>query len=126
MRVISSLALLGLLLGWMIGRLTMPEEIHLLAIEVQPSGLSLWFDYRPEVFSEVLEGTYAVQFKATGAPAQGQLSVGSMLINWRLRLHKRTLVLGFVAVRPLLAQWRESAEGERWRVDIQLASAVSE
>ena len=78
-----SLAIVGLMVGLMIGRLTNPEPARLDNIEVHRDQLVLWFNDEPKVHAEVVEGTVAMLFDATGAPASGRLLVDGKPVTWR-------------------------------------------
>ena len=115
-----SLALLGLLLGLMIGRLTEPEPVHLQRIEVLQGGLALWFDHEPKVRVEELEGAYALVLGAIGPAARGQLTVDSAPVSWRVQRATEGVMLRFVAARPLHGEWKGAAADGHWRLEISL------
>lgn len=119
-RVLGSLALFGLLIGLMIGRLTNPEPARLDNIEVHRDQLVLWFNDEPKVHAEVVEGTVAILFDATGAPASGRLLVDGKPVTWRIQRSDEGLLLTAVAARPLQMQWRAVQVGERWQTTIEL------
>lgn len=119
-RVLGSLALFGLLIGLMIGRLTDPEPARLDNIEVHRDQLVLWFNDEPKVHSEVVEGSVAMLFDATGAPASGRLLVDGKPVSWRIQRSDEGLLLTVVAARPLQMQWRAVQLDGRWQTTIEL------
>lgn len=114
------------MLGLMIGRLTAPDEIRLLAINPQDkNGLQLQFDHEPWVQETYHEGTFSLLIYAKGEPQQGQLRQGDSLINWRLRplghpVLDPQLVLGFVSTRPLKGQWSGQDTEQGWQLSLQI------
>lgn len=119
-RVLGSLALFGLLIGLMIGRLTNPDPVRLDNIEVHRDQLVLWFNDEPKVHAEVVEGTVAILFDATGAPASGRLLVDGKPVTWRIQRSEEGLLLTAVAARPLQMQWRAVQVDGRWQTTIEL------
>jgi hypothetical protein len=119
-RVLGSLVILGLLIGLMIGRLANPGPARLDNIEVHRDALVLWFNDEPQVHDEVVEGTVAILFDATGAPASGQLLVSGKPVSWRIRRSDEGLLLTAVAARPLQVQWSGEQLDGRWRTTIEL------
>ena len=119
-RVLGSLALFGLLIGLMIGRLTDPEPARLDNIEVHRDQLVLWFNDEPKVHSEVVEGSVAMLFDATGAPASGRLLVDGKPVSWRIERSDEGLLLTVAAARPLQMQWRAVQLDGRWQTTIEL------
>lgn len=119
-RVLGSLVILGLLIGLMIGRLANPGPARLDNIEVHRDALVLWFNDEPQVHDEVVEGTVAILFDATGAPASGRLLVSGKPVSWRIRRSEQGLLLTAVAARPLQVQWSGEQLDGRWRTTIEL------
>ncbi|GLZ89543.1 hypothetical protein Pres01_55940 [Metapseudomonas resinovorans] len=119
-RFLFSLALLGLLAGMMLGRLTAPEPVHLEQIEVRQDGLALWFDHEPEVRVEALEGAYALVLGAEGQSAKGQLTLGTAPVSWKVLRSTQGVMVRFVAARPLHGEWHGAAEDGRWRLEVSL------
>ena len=119
-RFLFSLALLGLLLGLMIGRLMEPEPVHLQRIEVRQGGLALWFDHEPKVRVEELEGAYALVLGAFGPAARGQLTLDSAPVSWRVQRATEGVMLRFVAARPLQGEWQGAEVDGHWRLEISL------
>lgn len=119
-RVLGSLVILGLLIGLMIGRLANPGPARLDNIEVHRDALVLWFNDEPQMHDEVVEGTVAILFDATGAPASGRLLVSGKPVSWRIRRSEQGLLLTAVAARPLQVQWSGEQLDGRWRTTIEL------
>jgi hypothetical protein len=119
-RVLGSLVILGLLIGLMIGRLANPGPARLDNIEVHRDALVLWFNDEPQVHDEVVEGTVAILFDATGAPASGRLLVSGKPVSWRIRRSDEGLLLTAVAARSLQVQWSGEQLDGRWRTTIEL------
>lgn len=121
MRVIGSLAILGFLVGLMIGRLFHPDAMHLKAVEAQDDRLLLWFNVEPQVQVSDAHGTFALRFEGLGRERQGQLQIAGRAANWRVVREGRELEVRVVAARPLRAAMdAEKVEG-RWRLTVRLA-----
>ncbi|AOE65759.1 hypothetical protein A7317_01755 [Pseudomonas fluorescens] len=119
-RVLGSLAIVGLMVGLMIGRLTTPDPVELLQVEPAADGVLVWFNREPKLHGEQVDGTVALLFDAQGKAAGGQLKVNGKDVNWRIRKTDAGLLLNLVAARPLRGEWSgEKAEG-RWRLEIHL------
>lgn len=114
-RVLGSLVILGLLIGLMIGRLANPGPARLDNIEVHRDALVLWFNDEPQMHDEVVEGTVAILFDATGAPASGRLLVSGKPVSWRIRRSEQGLLLTVVAARALRADSTVVQQNGRWR-----------
>ncbi|MFC5694187.1 hypothetical protein ACFPU0_01275 [Pseudomonas sp. GCM10022186] len=121
-RFLFSLALFGLLVGLMIGRLTAPEPVHLERIEVHQDGLALWFDHEPQVRTEALEGAYALVLGADGQTARGQLTLGTAPVSWKVLRSNEGVMVRFVAARPLRGEWHAAEVDGRWRLDVSLSA----
>ncbi|MBM7061087.1 hypothetical protein JQX08_10255 [Pseudomonas sp. UL073] len=121
-RFFATLALLGVLLGLMIGRLANPEPARLERIEVAADRLLLWFDHEPEALrGDFVQGALVLGVTAQGAPARGQLQVAGKVANWRLvRSGEESLRLELVSARPLRGEWHGVAAEGRWRLEIRL------
>ncbi|VVN07404.1 hypothetical protein PS684_04250 [Pseudomonas fluorescens] len=119
-RVIGSLAIVGLMIGLMIGRLTTPDPTVLQQVEVSESGLVLWFNNEPKLHGEIIDGTLALLFQAEGRPQKGQLRLNGKDVNWRTRASDGGLLLTVLAARPLQGDWAGSKVDERWRLEIRL------
>ena len=120
LRVFGSLAIVGLMVGLMIGRLTTPEPTVLEQVEVQPDGLVVWFSQEPKVHGEHIDGTVALLFDAQGAAQNGRLKVNDKDVNWRVRAADAGLLLNLVAARPLRGEWAGSKVDGRWKLQIHL------
>lgn len=118
--MILSLAIVGLMVGLMIGRLTTPEERVLEQVMVVQDGLDLWFNEEPKLHGENVEGTVAVVFEAQGKAQRGQLTMQGKPVGWRLQKSEEGLVLSVVAARPLHGEWTVAEDEGRWRVQVRL------
>lgn len=119
-RVLGSLAIVGLMVGLMIGRLTTPDPIELQQVQPSADGLVVWFNHEPKLHGEHIDGTVALLFDARGNAQAGQLKVNDKDVNWRVRKTDGGLLLNLVAARPLRGEWKgEEADG-RWRLEIHL------
>lgn len=119
-KVFGSLAIVGMMVGLMIGRLTQPDPVELQQVEVAADGLVLWFNHEPKVHGEHIDGAVALLFDAQGRVQNGQLQVNQKNVNWRVRLADRGLLLNLVAARPLRGDWAGSEVEGRWRLAIHL------
>lgn len=119
-RVMLSLAIVGLMVGLMIGRLTTPEERELQQVEVVQDGLELWFNEEPQLHGENVEGTVALLFQAQGQARQGQLNLQGKPVSWRVQRTKEGLLLTVVAARPLHGEWAGAEDAGRWRLQVKL------
>jgi hypothetical protein len=116
----ASLAIFGLMVGLMIGRLTTPEPSVLQQVEVLDDGLALWFNNAPPLHGEIVDGSVALLFEAAGQAQKGQLKLNGKDVNWRTRLSDGGLLLTLVAARPLQGDWAGQAVDDRWRLEIHL------
>jgi len=119
-RMILSLAIVGVMVGLMIGRLTAPDERELQQVQVIQDGLDLWFNEEPKLHGENVEGTVALLFQAQGKAQQGQLSLQGKPVSWRVQHSKEGLLLTVVAARPLRGEWAGAEDAGRWRVQVKL------
>ncbi len=119
-RVMGSLAIVGLMVGLMIGRLTTPDPIELQQIETAADGVVVWFNSEPKLHGEHIDGTVALLFDAQGKAASGQLKVNDKDVNWRVRKTDAGLLLNLVAARPLRGEWKGEEVDDRWRLEIHL------
>ena len=120
LRVMGSLAIVGMMIGLMIGRLTTPDPSQLQQVEVTGDGLVVWFNNEPKVHGEIVDGSVALLFGAEGQAQKGQLKLGGKDVNWRVRLSDGGLLLTLVAARPLQGEWAGSEVDDRWRLEIHL------
>ncbi|MDI2593265.1 hypothetical protein POF45_17815 [Pseudomonas sp. 681] len=119
-RVMGSLAIVGLMVGLMIGRLTTPDPSVLQQVEVTRDGLVVWFNNEPKTHGEIIDGSVALLFEAEGKAQKGQLKLNDKGVNWRVRLSDGGLLLSLVAARPLQGEWAGSKVDGRWRLAIHL------
>jgi len=120
-RVIGSLAIVGLMIGLMIGRLTTPDPSVLEQVEVTDGGLVVWFNNEPKLHGEIIDGTVALLFQAEGRPQKGQLRLNGKDVNWRMRKSDGGLLLTVLAARPLRGDWVGNEVDDRWRLEIRLS-----
>lgn len=119
-RVIGSLAIVGMMIGLMIGRLTTPDPTVLQQVEVTNGGLLVWFNNEPKLHGEIIDGTVALLFQAEGRAQKGQLKLNGKDVNWRTRASDGGLLLTVLAARPLQGDWVGSEVDDRWRLEIHL------
>ncbi|MEX5684359.1 MULTISPECIES: hypothetical protein [Pseudomonas] len=119
-RVMASLAIVGVMVGLMIGRLTTPDPSELQQVEVTGDGLVVWFNNEPRSHGEFVDGSLALLFEAAGKARQGQLKLNDKRVNWRVRSSDGGLLLTVVAARPLQGEWAGSEVDDRWRLEIHL------
>ena len=119
-RVMGSLAIVGVMVGLMIGRLTTADPSTLQQVDVTSDGLVLWFNNEPKVHGEIVDGSVALLFSAEGKAQNGQLKLNDKGVNWRVRLSDGGLLLTVVAARPLQGEWAGSEVDDRWRLEIHL------
>src|SRR5690606_36537641 len=79
--ILLGLAVSGLLVGLMLGRLMAPGDVQLLAVQAT-NGLELYFDREPAVQAQHVEGAYALLIQAQGAAEQGTLSLAGGDVKW--------------------------------------------
>lgn len=114
------MAIVGLMVGLMIGRLTTPDPVELQQVEPAADALVVWFNSEPKLHGEHIDGTVALLFDALGKAQGGQLKVNDKDVNWRLRKTDGGLLLNLVAARPLRGEWSGAKVEGRWRVEIHL------
>lgn len=119
-RVIGSLAIVGVMIGLMIGRLTTPDPTVLQQVEVTDGGLVVWFNNEPKLHGEIIDGTVALLFQAEGRAQKGQLKLNGKDVNWRTRASDGGLLLTVLAARPLQGDWVGNEVDDRWRLEIHL------
>ena len=119
-RVMFSLAIFGMLVGLMIGRLTAPEPRELEQVEVIEGGLNLWFNEEPKLHGEEVEGAVALLFEADGRPQRGQLQLEGKPVSWRVQKTDKGLLVNLVAARPLHGDWAGAEQDGRWRLQVLL------
>ena len=116
----ASLAIIGVMVGLMIGRLTTPDPTVLQQVEVIDGGLAVWFNNEPKLHGEIVDGSVALLFEVEGKAQKGQLKLNGKDVNWRTRLSDGGLLLTLVAARPLQGDWAGQAVDDRWRLEIHL------
>ncbi|SEH84099.1 hypothetical protein NLK61_11620 [Pseudomonas fuscovaginae UPB0736] len=123
LRVMGSLAIFGVMVGLMIGRLINPEPAQLQQVDAADDALVVWFTSEPKVHGEQVDGTVALLFdtegKAQGVQG-GRLKIAGKDANWRLRLTDKGVLLTVVAARPLQGDWAGAKVDGRWRLAINL------
>ncbi len=119
-RVIGSLAIVGVMIGLMIGRLTTPDPSVLQQVEVIDGGLVAWFNNEPKLHGEIIDGTVALLFQAEGPAQKGQFKLNGKDVNWRTRKSDGGLLLTVLAARPLQGEWTGREVENRWRLEIRL------
>ena len=119
-RVMGSLAIFGMMIGLMIGRLTNPEPSVLQRIEVSDGELVAWFNNEPKLHGEIIDGSVALLFDAEGRAQKGQFKLDGKDVNWRVRLSDKGLLLTLVAARPLRGEWTGSEVDDHWRLEVRL------
>ncbi|WP_054057999.1 DUF2283 domain-containing protein [Pseudomonas asplenii] len=120
LRVMGALAIFGVMVGLMIGRLTNPEPAQLQQVDAADDALVVWFSSEPKVHGEQVDGTVALLFDAEGKAQGGRLNVAGKDANWRLRLTDKGVLLTLVAARPLQGEWAGAKVDGRWRLSISL------
>ncbi|WP_413703722.1 hypothetical protein [Pseudomonas sp. Pseusp16] len=118
--VMGSLAIVGVMVGMMIGRLTTPDPSQLQQVEVTNDGLVVWFNNEPKTHGEMVDGSVALLFGAEGKAQKGQLKLDGKDVNWRVRLSDGGVLLTLVAARPLQGEWAGREVDDRWRLEIHL------
>ena len=119
-RVLGSLAIVGVMVGMMIGRLTAPTPVELQQVDVLAGGLVVWFSDEPKWHGELVDGTLGLLFDAKGKLQNGQLMLNGKNVNWRLRRTDGGLLLTLVAARPLQGDWAGAPQDGRWRLQVNL------
>ncbi|MGY2290906.1 hypothetical protein ACW9H6_13945 [Pseudomonas sp. SDO528_S397] len=119
-RVLGSLAIVGVMVGLMIGRLTTPDPVQLLQVEPAGDGALVWFSAEPKLHGEHIDGTVALLFDAQGKAQAGQLKLNDKDVNWRVRKTDAGVLFNLVAARPLRGEWSGAKVDGRWRLQIHL------
>lgn len=114
------MAIVGFMVGMMIGRLTTSEPARLEQIEVVEGGLVLWFDHETKVRADNLDGVVALLIEAHGQAAQGQTQWEGKPVRWRVEEGREGLSLNLLAARPLQGGWVARKENGRWRLEVSL------
>ncbi len=119
-RVLGSIALFGVMVGLMIGRLTAPDPVELQRIEVLPEGIAVWFNREPQLHGEMVEGAVALLFNAKGDAQRGELKVNGREVRWKIQKSDKGLLLNLLAARPLHGDWHGATQDGRWRLEVSL------
>lgn len=82
--------------------------------------MNLWFDQPPQVHGEIVDGTVAILFDASGPQLQGQLELNQRQAKWTLRHTDKGLLLNIIAARQLRAEWVGEEEDGHWRLHVSL------
>ena len=114
------MAIVGFMVGLMIGRLTTPEPIELQQIEALPGALVVWFSAEPKLHGELVDGTVGGLFDAKGGVQKGQIMLNGKTVNWRVRVTDGGLLLTLVAARALQGDWAGAPQDGRWRLQVNL------
>ena len=114
------MAIVGLMVGMMIGRLTQPDPIELQQVEVMPGALVVWFSAEPKLHGEWVDGTLGLLFDARAKPQHGQFQLNGKALNWRVRGTDGGLLLTVVAARALRGDWAGAPQDGRWRLQVNL------
>ncbi len=124
LRVFSALAIGGLMIGLMLGRLTgpTPGEPHLLAVRAQDGALLLRFDQSARVEAGQIEGALALRVRAAGAAAEGQMRLDGQPLRWRVESREGELWITLLSTRHLGGSWDSEEKDGDWvlRVHPQL------
>lgn len=124
LRVFSALAIGGLMIGLMLGRLTgpTPGEPHLLAVRAQDGVLLLRFDQSARVEAGQIEGALALRVRAAGAAAEGQMRLDGQPLRWRVESREGELWITLLSTRHLGGSWDSEEKDGDWvlRVHPQL------
>jgi len=119
-RFLGSIAISGVMVGLMIGRLTAPDPIELQRIEVLPEGVAVWFNREPQLHGEMVDGAVALLFNAKGDAQRGALKLNGHDVRWRVQKSDKGLLLNLLATRPLHGEWHGATQDGRWRLEVSL------
>jgi len=119
-RFLGSIAIFGVMVGLMVGRMTAPDPIELQQIEALPDGVAVWFNREPQLHGEMIDGAVALLFNAQGQAQQGALKLNGKDVRWRVRKSDKGLLLNLLAARPLRGEWHGATEDGRWRLQVSL------
>lgn len=108
------------MVGLMIGRLTAPDPLELLQIEVVSNGLVLWFNDEPKVHGEQVSGSLAMLFNVQGKAQQGEFKLNGKDVRWRVQHADGGLLLNLLAARPVHGDWHGAKVDGRWRLEVSL------
>jgi hypothetical protein len=119
-RFLGSIAIFGVMVGLMIGRLTAPDPLELQQIEALPDGVAVWFNREPQLHGEMVDGAVALLFNAQGQAQHGELKLNGKDVRWRVRKSDKGLLLNLLAARPLRGEWHGATVDGRWRLQVSL------
>jgi hypothetical protein len=119
-RFLGSIAIFGVMVGLMVGRVTAPDPIELQQIEALPDGVAVWFNREPQLHGEMIDGAVALLFNAQGHAQQGELKLNGKNVRWRVRKSDKGLLLNLLAARPLRGEWHGATLDGRWRLQVSL------
>ena len=119
-RFLGSIAIFGVMVGLMVGRVTAPDPIELQQIEALPDGVAGWFNREPQLHGEMIDGAVALLFNAQGHAQQGELKLNGKNVRWRVRKSDKGLLLNLLAARPLRGEWHGATLDGRWRLQVSL------
>ena len=85
-----------------------------------PKGLALWFNEKPGVEGETVDGAIVLRLDAYGQPWNGQLRMDGKVTRWKLERAGKGLVLTLLATRPLHGDWNTAKVDGRWRLEVSL------
>lgn len=119
-RFFGSLVLLGLLFGSFLGHVFRPGPAELLRVEPVASGLQLWFNREPELYSQDVDGAVGMLFQSKGNADAGHIEVEGSSAGWRVQTTEKGLLLHFVATRPLVANWSGEKINGEWRLLVEV------
>ena len=121
-KFLGSLAIFGLLVGLMIGKVMDKGRSAFDRVELLPGGeMNLWFDHEPQVHGELVDGTVRILLDASGPQLQGQLELNGRQAKWTLRHTDKGLLFTAIAARQLRAQWVGEEEAGHWRLRVSLS-----
>ena len=119
-RFLGSIAIFGVMVGLMIGRLMTPDPIELQRVEVLPQGVAVWFNREPQLHGEMVDGAVALLFNAKGDAQRGTLKLNERDVRWRIQKSDKGLLLNLLAARPLRGEWHGATQDGRWRLEVSL------
>ncbi|KAF1069029.1 MAG: hypothetical protein GAK45_01205 [Pseudomonas citronellolis] len=121
LKVLTSLATFGLLLGLMLGRLWYGDEqpAKLLGVQADEHGVTLRFNHEANVRAGHVEGALALLIEAQGEPGAGQSRLNGLPLRWTLEAHDSSLLLTLLSTRPLQGQWDSEEKDGQWWLRIQ-------
>lgn len=116
LRVFSALAIGGLMIGLMLGRLTgpTPGEPQLLAVRAQDGVLLLRFDQSARVEAGQIEGALALRVRAAGAAAEGRMRLDGQPLRWRVESREGELWITLLSTRHLGGSWDSEEKDGDW------------